>query len=363
MKIGLALITMLLCASFAVAADKPVPIENWRDQPDEWFKSDEGKRVVDNIISWQNANGGWWKTYNTLEPRPADAKPKESGLAPKSDNALTWAGGSTIDNGATFNELRVLARAHRVIGRADARDAFNKGMQFLFESQYPNGGWPQRYPLQNNYGRHITFNDNAMAGVMRVMRDAAEGKKDYEFVDAAMRQKARASFDRAVDCVLNCQIKVGEKLTVWCQQHDEVTFAPAAARTFEPAALCSTESAELVLILMDIEKPDDRVKRAIASAVAWFEANKITGKKYDKFYGPEYEKGFERRLVDDPAAPPLWARMSDIATSKPIFVDRDGSIHDKVGELSYERQAGYAWYSIAPNKVLEAYPKWKAKNG
>src|SRR5947208_1868790 len=41
------------------------------DQRDEWFKSPENLKIVDNVCSWQNANGGWWKAYDVSSPRPA----------------------------------------------------------------------------------------------------------------------------------------------------------------------------------------------------------------------------------------------------------------------------------------------------
>lgn len=352
------------CAPAIYAADeKPVTIENWKDHPDDWFNGDEGKQIVSNIISWQNANGGWYKSYDTRQPRPAEYKPADHPLAPADDRGDTWAKVSTIDNDATYTELRVLARAVRATGREDAREAFSKGLQFLFEAQYPNGGWPQRFPLQKNYGRHVTLNDGALAGVMTLMRDASQGAGDFQFVDESIRAKATESFARAVRFLVMAQIKLDGRLTAWGQQHDAETLAPTGARTYELPSICTTESALVLKVLMEIENPDDDVKNTVNSAVQWFEAVKMTGKRYDKFAGPEFERGFERRLVDDPAAPPYWARFYDLKTQRPLFVDRDGSIHETVDTLSYDRRAGYAWFSTSPNSVLKAYPKWKARVG
>lgn len=334
-------------------------IEAWRDVSDDWFATDEGREIVDNVLSWQNPNGGWWKAYNTRTKRPADARPGEGPLAPPNDRATAWETGSTFDNGATFNEIRLLARAHRATGRADCAEAVRRGLDYVLSAQYPHGGFPQRYPLQDNYGRHVTFNDNAMVGVMRVLHEAARGTPDFAFLDRPTRDRCRAAFDRGIDCILKCQIRVDGTLTAWCQQHDADTLAPVGARTFEPAALSSTESAEIALLLMDVEQPGEHVKAAIESAAAWFEATKIHGYRYNRI---TTETGVRRELVADPSAPPLWPRMRDIETGKPLFVDRDGSKHDDVTELSAERQAGYAWYSTAPSKALGAYEKWKKKH-
>ena len=52
------------------------------------------------------------------------------------------------------------------------REAFERGFDYLLLAQYPNGGWPQFFPLIAGYYTHITYNDDAMAGVLGVLRDA-----------------------------------------------------------------------------------------------------------------------------------------------------------------------------------------------
>lgn len=331
--------------------NKSVSIRDLTDQPDAWFSTDEGKRFVGNVIAAQTEIGGWPKGYNVAaEPR---RDPRRRGVA-------------TIDNGATHSELRLLARAVRVTGREDAKASFERGVGFLFASQYENGGWPQRFPLEKNYGRRITFNDDAMVGAMRAMRDVARGEGDFSFVSAELKSRATDSISRAVACVLATQIREADgTLTAWCQQHDEVTLKPTTARTYELAAVCSSESAGIVLFLMEIPEPDARVRESIEAAVAYFERTKILGHAYPRVRGPQYEKGHDRRLVADPSAPPIWARFYEMDTNPPkrLFVDRDASKHENEGGLSHERRTGYAWYSTAPNRVLQRYPEWKAKHG
>lgn len=359
-RIAFCVITLLLALSIQ-AQDKDKIIIKWVDQPDDWFRSDEGQKIISNVVSWQNTNGGWYKTYDTTVARPSEVKLPDSPLAPPSDKASAWASVSTIDNDATFTDCRVLARAVRVTDRADAKESFYKGINYLLEAQYPNGGWPQRFPLQKNYGRHITFNDGAMIGVVTLMRDAASGAGDFSFVDEDHRAKCKTAYEKGIDAILKTQITVNGKLTGWCQQHDAESLAPTTARTYELPSISSTESAGILSVLMEIPNPDERVKAAINGAVTFYESVKMTGKRYEKLTGPQYEQGFERRLIDDPAAPPYWARFYSLDTLQPMFVDRDGSLHKTVDELSYERRAGYAWFSTAPNSVLKKYAKWKSQ--
>ena len=344
-------------ASNAFAAEAFVDSPKLLKQPDEWFKSDAGQKAMANVVSWQNADGGWYKHYDTSLARP---DPLPSG--PDWFGGKGWEASSTIDNAATYTEIRLLARGIRLADKPEYHAAVDRGLDYLIASQYPNGGIPQRFKLPKNYGRMITFNDDAMANVLRLFKDVAEAKADFAFATDAQKAKAKAAFDKGVDCVVKCQIVVNGRPTIWCQQHDPETLAATGARAFELPSLSSSESATVTMLLMEIESPSPAVKDAIESAVAWFEANKITGKKWTFVEGPQYEGGRDRLLLDDPAATGVWPRFTDIESGKPMFVARDGLKHWDVNEISRERRVGYAWYSVAPQKVLDACAKWKAKH-
>ena len=67
-------------------------------------------------------------------------------------------------------------------------------------------------------------------------------------------------------------------------------------------------------------------------------------------------------VVKDLSARPIWARIDEIETMKPIFIGRDTVIRYDVSEIEAERRNGYAWYVSEPNELLEKdYPRWKAK--
>lgn len=345
----------------AHAADSAkVDVSKLTNQPDAWFTSAEGRHVLDDIVSWQNPNGGWWKSYDAETTRPAKVEDKP-GI--KGDDDSVWHQTSTIDNGATYSEVAILARAYRVTKDERFKTAFDRGLSFLLEMQFPNGGWPQRYPILPNYGAHITYNDDAMINVMLLLREIAAGKSaDYAMVTPDQRAKVAQALERGVECVLNTQIKINGKLTAWCQQHDEKTLAPTNARAYELPSICSSESAAITNFLMDIPKPSDRVKQSIEAAVAWFQSEKIAGKKVEKLTGPQYEGGREVKIVDAPGST-IWARFYDLETGKPYVCDRDGVKRDSIEQLGHERRVGYAWYNVRPVKTLEKYAKWKAANG
>jgi len=85
-------------------------------------------------------------------------------------------------------------------------------------------------------------------------------------------------------------VKQDGKLTAWCAQHDETTFAPAPARNFRTGIASGNESVGLVRILMEIEHPSPEEVAAIEGAVAWFRAVAISGLKVDNSPGSDGKK-------------------------------------------------------------------------
>jgi PelA/Pel-15E family pectate lyase len=329
----------------------------WDDQR---LSSAQGKHVVANILTWQNQNGGWWKGYDPATARPA-TMPSQTPESLARDGS--WYGGSTIDNTATYSEMRILAHAYRLDPKPEYKAAFERALKFVLEMQYANGGFPQRFPLENNYGRHITFNDNAMASVLTMLNEIADQRGDLNFTDEPTRAKCKDAYDRGIECALKCQIKVDGRLTAWCAQHDEVTFSPAGARTYELPSISGSESAGVALLLMDVKNPDERIKKAVVAAVTWFNDAAIRGKVFRNVRGPQYERGQDRVIVDDPNAPPQWARFYDLQSNQPFYCGRDGVKKATLAEIEWERRNGYQWMRPWGQPVLDRYPSWAKANG
>jgi PelA/Pel-15E family pectate lyase len=331
----------------------------WKDglkQKAEWYSSAEASRIADNLLLYQRDSGGWPKNIDMAAPLSEVEKTRLSAEKKEID--------STIDNSATYSQLIFLARVFTAKPAESYRDAFLRGLDYLLKAQYENGGWPQFYPDLSGYYKHITYNDDAMIGVLKLLRDVAKKKPDYAFVDDARRTKAERAVQKGIECILRTQVVADGKLTVWCAQHDEVTFAPAAARKFEPVSLSGGESVGIVRFLMSVNKPAPEVVAAIKAAIAWFEKSKLTGIKWIAKPDASKMHGFDRVVVKDPSAGPLWARFYDIKTNRPIFVGRDSIVKYDVAEIEDERRNGYAWYVDGAAELLsKEYPKWLEKHG
>lgn len=315
-------------------------------KPEEWYRSEEGRRIAMNILSHQSAEGGWPKNIDTTAQLYGGDLAKLQG---------------TFDNGATTGELRFLARAWRTTNVAQYEQAFLKGFDHILKAQYPTGGWPQFYPPSRQYHRHITFNDDAMVRLMEFLREVTESNR-YEFVDSERRRAARESFDHGIRCILNCQIKSGGKLTAWCAQHDEKDLSPRPGRSYELISLSGSESVGIVRLLMSLDRPSLEVIQSVQAAVAWFEAAKLAGIKIIQKPDSAAPKDFDRVVVSDPNARPMWARFYEIGANKPIFSDRDGVAKSSLAEIGYERRNGYSWLGYWPEDLLaKDYPAWRKK--
>jgi PelA/Pel-15E family pectate lyase len=336
------------------------------DRDPAWYAGAEARAVADNIVSFQTPSGGWGKNQDRSGPPRAPGQmylPFDS-LAAKyatQDLAGGWSFVGTLDNDATTTELSFLARAQAARPGAEGeeyRAAFTKGVRYLLEAELPGGGWPQVYPLQGSYHDALTFNDDAALHAIELLQQVGEGRSDYAFVAAPIRQAARDAAARGIATLLATQVVVDGRRTIWAQQYDPLTRQPVGARNFEPIALATGESAAILRFLMRQPHPSPAIRQAVTDGAAWFAAHSLRDVAWAPASGPD-----GRRLVSQPGAGPIWARFYDIATSKPVFGDRDRSIHDDVNEISLERRIGYAWFGNSGTSVADAYGEWAGHAG
>jgi PelA/Pel-15E family pectate lyase len=329
----------LIGAIGPTAFAKSFPWKTYATKPDDWYGGEEGARVAENVLSYQSEQGDWPKNLDTSETPFKGDRSKLQG---------------TFDNGATVGEMRFLARAFDVTHQSRYRDTFLKACDHVLAAQYPNGGFPQTYPPGKGYPRYITFNDNTMINLLELLRDVSRSD-EFGFVDSTRRAAARRAVERGIQCILDCQIKVGGRLTVWCAQHDEKTLEPRPARTYELPSLSGGESAGILLFLMSIEDPSPAVVSAVEAGVRWFESATLPGIR-------QVVVDHDKIIKADRDAPPLWARFYEIDTNRPFFCGRDGVKKYAIAEIEAERRNGYAWYGDWGSRVASRYEKWKDRS-
>ena len=357
MKQGLrpALFATVLCLGLSPAIGVAQGVRSLQpllDKPDAWFSTTEAAGIVDTLLLYQRSSGGWPKNIDmgtALEPA------KRAGVEDAKD-----LNDATIDNGATCTQIRLLARFVSTTRDARAQKATLDGIDYLLRAQYPAGGWPQYFPLRSNYSHNITYNDGAMIGVMRLLRDIGTGAEPYTFVNETRRAKARDAVARGLRVILASQVVVRGTRTVWCAQHDPETLAPAGARTYQHPSLSGSESVGIVEFLMEVPSPSPEVLAAVESAVAWFRTSTIEGLRVERRKVADAPNGVDVVATPDPAAPPVWARFYEIGTNRPIFSGRDGVVSTSLAEIEHERRNGYSWYGeYAAELLAKKYPGWK----
>lgn len=316
--------------------------------PQQFYAGAEAQRIAENVLLYQRTTGGWPKNIPMHLPLSDDESRRILADKERTND-------STIDNGATILELKFLAKMVQVTQNDKYRDAFDKGLHYILSGQYENGGFPQFWPNPRGYSVHITYNDDAVVNVMTLLRDIAAQKTELAFAATPeMARRCQAAFEKGIDCILKTQIIKNGERTVWCQQHNAQTLAPAGARSYELPSWSSAESAGIVKLLLEIESPSDDIQKAIHGAMKWFDRHRIDGIRIESFTNAAGEKDL-RVVTDADSSTPHWARFTDIETEKPFFCGRDGVPKSQLADIEHERRTGYAWYVQSPHRLFSKY--------
>lgn len=357
MKIVLTYLILVLLpmAGFSQKTPKELKDLQWKTvsngMPKEWYGSEESKAVAESVLLYQRNTGGWPKS-------PPMHAPLTDEIIKKLNREKNNATGSTFDNSITTSQMIFLARMYNNLPDPRFKDAFLKALDYIFRAQYPNGGWPQYYPLRKDYSRYITYNDNAMFKIMDLLNDIIKLDPLYNFATSDITvNRAKEAFNKGIQCYLKTQVIIDGKSTIWCAQHDEITLAPTGARSYELPSLSGGESEKIIQQLMEIPNPSPSVIQAVKSAVKWLESHKIVGLRVENFIN-SYGEG-DRCAVKDEKAPNLWGRFYDLQTQEVFMCDFDGKKIKSMNDLGWDRRHGYNWYSPGPQKVLDKYPEWE----
>ncbi len=106
-------------------------------------------------------------------------------------------GNCTYDDNVTQGATRFLLRLYMTTLDPAYREPLLKALNFLLISQYPNGAWPQRYPLRYefahdglaDYTSYYTMNDNSMRDIINVLIEAYEKLGDEKYLEATLMEE------------------------------------------------------------------------------------------------------------------------------------------------------------------------------
>lgn len=293
-----------------------------------------------NIVSWQMPHGGFFKAMSTKYNSPWN------GTDPRSE----WTNSSgielgTFDNLATIKEIRFLADMYKKTGNTAFKTSARKAVDFILNSQYASGGWPQVYPARGNYSDNVTFNDDAMVRVLVLVDDMINNRYafDTDILTSTQRTNLQTALNEGIQYILNSQIVMNGTLTVWCAQHDPVTYAPKGARAYELPSKSGKESVGIIAFLMS-RPQTPAIRNAARSALEWFDTVRVDGMQYDGD-GPSF-------FVSN-SSKTMWYRFYNLEDNNYFFSDRDGLKYYDIMDISEERRLGYSWAGEYGTKLLK----------
>ncbi len=329
--------------------DKLSPYVDWRSTAlDSATRLAEDETFADNMITWQLPEGGFYKNAKTVYAAAWN------GSAPRSG----WHGANgidlgTIDNAATTTELLFLADVYKRSGEARYRDAARATLEFLLTMQYPSGGFPQVYPprVGTTYSNYVTFNDDAMVRVLMLLHVAVEliSPLDGDVFTDEQRERAAQAIAQGIDFIVNSQIEQDGIKTVWCAQHDPITYAPTGARSYELPSKSGKESEAIVGFLMT-QPQTPTVEAAVKAALAWYASDtaKVVNTAFVKRPSSNTDDSYDP--IQSQAGSTLWYRFYDLDTDRGFFSGRLPTDNPPgVGKqydlmlVEPERRYGYEW--------------------
>lgn len=235
---------------------------------------DYAKRVADALIFGQHPLGGW---HYFIDFDKSGLKEWNENVASKFirgyEEFRYYYGNCTFDDNVTQGATAFLLHLYKATLDPTYFGPLKKALNFILISQYPNGGWPQRYPLRSDfahdgfddYTSNYTLNDDAMNNTINVLIEAYEKLGNEEYLEAARR---------GGDFFIISQGP--EQLPAWSEQYD-MNIQPDWARTHEPPAFGTRQTAHTVEMLMKLFlfTGDRRYLRPIPATLKWMESSKI----------------------------------------------------------------------------------------
>lgn len=235
------------------------------------FYLEVAEKAADALIFGQRPTGGWHYMVD-FEPKGVQEwyKNQASKFKWGMEEQRFFNGNATFDDGNSQNAIRFLLRLYLISKNEKYKQPILKGLNFILTAQYPNGAFPQRFPLHYDfvhdgfpdYTSYYTLNDGATVTAIQVLVDAYENLGDKKYLVAAKR---------AVDFLI--AVQGPEDQGAWAEQYHPDTMQPIKARTHEPAGFVVRESEQVIETLeMFYEMTGDRrYLRPIPLCLNWFD--------------------------------------------------------------------------------------------
>lgn len=251
------------------------------------------------LIRGQHRSGGWNYLIDFAGP-PSERHWYETvgKNAWRMEEFQHYADNATFDDAGTSESMQFLLRLYLEKQDPTYLPPIEKAIRFVLESQYPIGGWPQRWPRDPGfpeYSNYITFNDDVAA-------------ENIKFLTMVYRHLGRADVRDAIERGMSAFLvtQLGQPQPGWALQYT-LDLKPAAARSYEPLALATHTTAANIRQLLSFYRMTGEAKylARIPEALDWLDSVRLPADQ-----------------VRNGRAFPTFI---EIGTNRPIYVHRRGS--------------------------------------
>ena len=294
-------------------------LDAYHSTGDEYYYR-AAERAADALVRGQHRSGGWNYFIDFAGPASTRQWYETIGRnAWRMEEFQHFGDNGTFDDAGTSEAMQLLLRIFLEKRDQKYRAPLEKAIRFVLDSQYPNGGWPQRWPNDPKfpaYASYITFNDDVAAENIRFLIMVHQSLGDTRVIDPIRR---------AMNIFLITQQAPPQ--AGWALQYS-LDLKPAGARSYEPRALVTHTTAANVRQLMNFYRltGEARFLAPIAKALDWLETVKL----------PE---GQERNGRAFPT-------FIEIGTNRPLYVHRRGSnVVNGAYYVDYDPEATIGHYS------------------
>lgn len=350
------------------------------------------KKAADTLVSGQLPLGGWHYMID-FEPKGVQDwyKNQASKFKWGMEEQRFFKNNATFDDGNTANATRFLLRIYLTTKEKKYRKSLTKALDFIVKAQYPNGAFPQRFPLKYDfihdgfpdYTSYYTLNDGATKTNIEVLVEAYEKLGQKKYLDSAIK---------AVNFLIAAQGPPDQGC--WAEQYDPKTMKPVTARTHEPAGFVVRESEQVIEVLESFYKMtgDKKYLRPIPNCLNWFyrlnkeaiELKRPAARYYElgsnlPIYvirtNETYEGGYGKYLWSNTQAQGNMQGLSNFGNQIPqvrevVNIDpirkeyeRLNLLDAKKARLEYEKSRGWFHFQNSDSKVVLNIIKTMDKRG
>ncbi len=280
---------------------------------DEYYY-EQAKQVATVLIWGQEPCGGWSYMFDLAGEGSLRKWYSTIGKCGwRLEEFQHYYGNATYDDSCTSDVAKFLLRIYVEKNDPTFRPALDKVINFILESQYAIGGWPQRYPLRYDhvfhgkadYSSFITLNDDVIPDNIDFL---------VQCYQALGLKNVKVPIMRALN--LTIAMQQGEPYAGWADQYTVEDLQPAHARSYEPRSVNTGTTVEMIYKMCDYYQLTGETKflAGIPAAIKFLESQKLPDSEVARFGGRPMREGEI-----------LVPRFIDPDTGKPLYVHRKGS--------------------------------------